>query len=234
MGVPFLTIILAENQARVVRALEAHGLTWNLGEGREISPNYLAIVLTEFLNSRETLVQFSERGKHLVDGSGTARIAMHLCGDRLWLRGAKEGDCRQLWEWANDPVVRQASFHPAPILIEDHKTWFFRKLSDPDCFLFIAMDREDQPVGQIRFDLVNEGAEVDYSIDRRFRGKGLGLHLLLAGLDALRRRIRINTVKGYVKKGNLPSIRSFERAGFVTRGMKEIEGSEAIEFIRDL
>ena len=169
-----------------------------------------------------------------MDGFGTARIVMHLSGERLWLREAEKEDCMQIWEWANDLAVRQASFHPARIPLVDHKTWFSRKLSDPGCFLFIAMDRDDQPVGQIRFDLANDEAEVDYSIDERFRGKGLGFHLLVGGLNALRRRIHIRAVKGYVKPENPPSIRTFEKAGFVPREMEEKNGFRAIKYTLDL
>jgi UDP-2,4-diacetamido-2,4,6-trideoxy-beta-L-altropyranose hydrolase len=234
MQVPFLTMVLAANQAPVARALEAAGLTWNLGEGRDLTPKDLASVLSQFLASRKVRADLSGMGRKVVDGHGTSRILMHLLGDPLWLREAEEGDCCIVWEWANDPVVRQASFHPAPILWEDHELWFSRKVSDPDCLMFIAIDREDRSIGQIRFDLAGRVAEVDLSIDGRFRGRGLGTHLLQAGLSTLRRKGRTGIVKGYVKTGNLPSIRSFEDAGFISLGTAEVQGTRCIEFELEL
>jgi UDP-2,4-diacetamido-2,4,6-trideoxy-beta-L-altropyranose hydrolase len=234
MGVPFLALILAENQAEVAQALGSRGLAWNLGEARCLSPGNLAMVLRKFLSSPKIRAELSDKGRNVVDGFGTARIVMHLYGDPLWLRMAEGRDCDQIWSWANDPVVREASFHPEPIPLADHEVWFRGKLVDARSLIFIAMNHEDQPVGQIRFDIRGDEAEVDYSIDGRFRGQGLGTHLLRAGLGELHRKSGVRVVRGLVKTGNLPSIRSFEEAGFLLKGKRKIRGSETIEFIREL
>jgi UDP-2,4-diacetamido-2,4,6-trideoxy-beta-L-altropyranose hydrolase len=58
-----------------------------------------------------------------------------------------------LWQWANDPQVRNASFSSGPISWETHVAWFNDKISIPRAEMFIAEDERGIPVGQIRFDL---------------------------------------------------------------------------------
>ena len=63
----------------------------------------------------------------------------------LRLRPVCADDCRMIWEWANDPLVRSQSFANDPIPWESHVAWFKRALRDPDMRLYIA--ESSTPVG---------------------------------------------------------------------------------------
>lgn len=101
------------------------------------------------------------------------------------LRKATEEDARLLYEWRNDPLVRQNSFHTEEIAYADHLQWFARMLQDPDSRQFILVVGEE-PAGQVRLHRVSsEGEageaavwEISYSIARAFRGQGLGRQML--------------------------------------------------------
>ena len=81
-----------------------------------------------------------------------------------YLKAATEKDINLLFEWTNDPSVRQNSFNSAPIPFEDHQRWFHRVLNDPNTFLYILYDAE-VPIGQIRLDKPEDGsAIINYSI----------------------------------------------------------------------
>ncbi len=45
-----------------------------------------------------------------MDGFGAERVISAIQGANLGLRRVEEADCRLLWEWANEPEVRSASF----------------------------------------------------------------------------------------------------------------------------
>ncbi|ONF92001.1 hypothetical protein BWD14_14905 [Leptospira santarosai] len=45
------------------------------------------------------------------------------------LRLAQDDDLELLFQWANDPLVRQMAFHSEPISLDDHKNWFYSRLN---------------------------------------------------------------------------------------------------------
>lgn len=141
------------------------------------------------------------------------------------LRRASKQDAHLLWEWANDPVVRGQAFHPAPIPWETHEQWLDSRLESPTCLMAILETATGMPVGQIRFDQVAEGVEVDLSVAAAHRGQGLGHDLLRHGLEEARTRWPAGTrVIAKVLRDNARSMWVFERCGFLSRGLRFSQG----------
>lgn len=131
------------------------------------------------------------------------------------IRKADDNDCLLLWEWANDPQVRQWSFDSQTITLEGHRQWFNGKLSDPNCYLYIVETDDHRPVGQVRFDLQgSETALIDFSVQATERGLGYGPSGLQEACRQLFKEHPVTQVMGLVKKSNSASLRAFERAGF--------------------
>lgn len=171
--------------------------------------------------------------------------AHHLFRHQLFLRPATSNDMMLYFHWANDPAVRAHSFTQEPIPLDTHQRWFERALTDPHTVLYVAellsverLATEEmpsqtlrqsvgqsvgqpmrQPIGQIRFHLADGVAEIGFSLDEAFRGKGLGTALLRAGTERLvqehGQHAALHTVRGAVKVTNPASALAFERAGFV-------------------
>jgi len=113
------------------------------------------------------------------------------------------------------PDCRQSAFNLKDISWEDHNAWFLNKQNDPNCFQYIALNSHDIPIGQIRFDINDSVAEIDYSVDKNFRDMGLGKILLKKGVEFFCAEVeRPITIQGCVKKENEPSSRVFEDIGF--------------------
>ena len=106
---------------------------------------------------------------------------------QLTCRPARDEDLMRVFEWANDPAVRAASFRSEPIPLDVHRQWFARQLAEEDRMLLIV-ERDDAagrvPVGQFRFDAGSE--EVSVSVAESFRGRGMGAAVIRAGLEYLR------------------------------------------------
>jgi UDP-2,4-diacetamido-2,4,6-trideoxy-beta-L-altropyranose hydrolase len=118
-----------------------------------------------------------------------------------------------LFDWANDPEVRENAFDPEPVKWEEHVKWFNEKLANPSCFIFILI-ADNIEFGQVRFDLKDGKAEVDISIDSKFRGKGYGTEGLKVTSEYILGKNIADSVVGLVKKSNIASQRAFEKAGF--------------------
>jgi len=233
MGVPTIAVILASNQRPIAERLDAMGVAVNLGQYEDVSSAKIAQVVMELLTAPTRRAQMSQHGRQLVDGEGTARVLMCLRGEKLRLRPARQDDCKLLWEWANEREVRASAFSSDPIPWEEHVRWFMRKLHDPRCFLFIAVDNEDTPLGQVRFDIVRDGeAEIDVSIDRDKRGLGYGALLLSKAVKEVIRVTHIRAVHAFIKPNNEASMRAFERAGFKRLSIENVRGNVAVHYIR--
>ena len=229
MGLPSLRTIVADNQAGIAKGLgEAGGAAVDLGLHKNISVNHWSRALKEILPDKNKRSCLSEQGQTLINGKGRKNIMRAMLVGPLKLRKAQENDCELLWQWANDPEVREAAFNSENISWEDHQTWFLDKQNDPDCIQYIALNRHDNPIGQIRFDAKDSVANIDYSIDKEFRGMGLGKMLLKRGIEHFcAQEEKPVKIQGLVKWKNTPSNRSFQDAGFLKIDEKHIDGDKS-------
>lgn len=132
----------------------------------------------------------------------------------VFLRRVKHDDLDLLHQWANDSVVRNNSFNTDHISYINHVEWFNKIMSDSAVLQFILMD-DDTPVGQIRLNVVNEEAEIGYSIGSEFRGQGYGHKILQLVADEVRRSYpEIKDLIAKVKPKNAASSSLFEFAGY--------------------
>lgn len=131
----------------------------------------------------------------------------------LTLRLATAADARQLWEWRNDPDVRANSFNSEEIPWETHCAWLERKVSSPDCRIWI-LERGSTPVGEVRYERRDMCAEVSVLIASPFRGQGLGTRILQLSAPIACQELGVLKLQGIIKAENQVSLRAFERASF--------------------
>ncbi len=142
---------------------------------------------------------------------------------KLKIRHATQNDSSIYLDWRNDPKVRASAFTTEKISKDIHEQWYLNKLKNDSSVLFIIND-ESNSVGQVRFE-ISEGdssAEINYSIAKEYRGKGIATPLMSKAIDAFLKQ-STNTVKliAKVKIENAASNKVFENLHF-----KKIEQSE--------
>ncbi len=213
LGLPAILIAVAENQMALARELARREIAVLLGSANEVTPERIAGELQRVLRSRQQRVSKSQLGRDLVDGRGCERVLAAMLSVELNLRRAGKSDCRLLWEWANDPGVRAASFQTAMISWDEHAAWFADKLDNG--LIYIAEDQEGKPVGQFRIDRLRNGdAKVDVSVAPEKRGCGIAAALIQKAVQAAFRETELQRLHAYVKPENQASLRAFEKAGF--------------------
>jgi UDP-2,4-diacetamido-2,4,6-trideoxy-beta-L-altropyranose hydrolase len=231
MGLPSVVLVMAENQRLIAEELDKMGVVSNLGWHERVLPSQVEQAVTRLLLSAEVRKRMASRGQGLVDGDGVARVLMRVRGQRIRLRRAREEDRRLIWEWSNDPSVRAVSFSSEPILWEQHLKWFESKLNDPGCFFYIALDEEDTPVGQVRYDTKDGEVVVSISLGPNFRGKRYGNEVIELSSQKLFKASDAKSIHSYVKMGNEASIKVFLEAGFKKLGMEMMHGEQAVHLI---
>lgn len=80
LGVPSLTVVIADNQLETANDLAAAGLIDLLGHATNVTEETLAQGLRELLNAPERRQRMADAGQALVDGRGAERVVDVLCG----------------------------------------------------------------------------------------------------------------------------------------------------------
>jgi UDP-2,4-diacetamido-2,4,6-trideoxy-beta-L-altropyranose hydrolase len=231
LGLPALLIDLAENQTPVARELGRTGVAIHLGSSKEVTASQIAEEVQSLLLSTELRSSLSHRSSELVDGEGAERVVAAVYEGGLRLRRVRRNDCRQLWEWANDPEVRPVSFATEPISWERHQQWFNSKLCDPNAVLYFVVDSANIPAGQVRYQIDGTTAAVSISLSPQFRGKGYGRVVLKMATEDLFQTTAVTQIDAYVKPNNTASLRLFTRVGYVRMGVEKIGGHQAVHFM---
>jgi RimJ/RimL family protein N-acetyltransferase len=94
-----------------------------------------------------------------------------------YLRQVNDSDMELLYRWANDSTTRAHSFDSTPISFVSHQNWFRQKIVSKNVLFFIY-HYDNKDIGQIRLDIENDTAIINYTIDSAFRGKGYGYRMM--------------------------------------------------------
>ena len=78
IGIPFATVILAENQEKIACGLEAHSISMNLGWHQSLTKKSLINCLSSLINEPKIRTKMSRNGKLLVDGNGARRVVDYM------------------------------------------------------------------------------------------------------------------------------------------------------------
>ncbi|MEM7354451.1 MAG: UDP-2,4-diacetamido-2,4,6-trideoxy-beta-L-altropyranose hydrolase [Acidobacteriota bacterium] len=232
MGLPALLVSVAENQRPVAAELARRGAALDLGWHEALDHQVLTQQVTELLADRSARKTMVERARALVDGDGVDRVVACLLTEPLWLRPVRRSDRRLLWEWANDAAVRQASLSSEPIPWQDHLGWFERQMSDGAGPFWIAMDQDEKPIGQVRFDIAPpREAEIHISIANGHRHRGHGPYLLQRAAEHLFGTRGVRRIHAHIKPDNLASARAFQRAGYQPQNDEVVKGQVVKHYV---
>ena len=132
----------------------------------------------------------------------------------VYLRKAIYSDIDILYEWANNSATRANAFNTSPIQFDDHKKWFQKKLDSENVLIFIYCNGKEN-IGQIRFDIENDTATIDYTIAPSMRNKGSGYKMMALAETKIRFEYpKIRILVGKVKDENIASQNIFKKLNY--------------------
>ncbi len=179
--------------------------------------NYLiANNLALKFDEQTTLIEkpFDEEKIKIIDGKQKKRFIKMFYHLLVTLRKATTNDIMLYYQWTNETETRKQSFNSTTIPLASHKNWFQQKIEDKNTLMLLAQVASNM-VGQVRFDLKDKKIYIGYSIDKNYRGKGLGEIILKEGIKKAKDYFGMKTpIIGYVKKQNIPSTKIFRNLGF--------------------
>ena len=233
MGLPYMVLVLAENQKYVTEKLEEDGATINLGWYEVVASDMIAKALKKVAHEKKVRSRMSRCGKKLVDGIGGKRVLKSMMVGKVTLRPVQEQDCKLIWKWANDPDMRAGSFSSKFIPWDDHVRWFNSKLNDSHCFFYIAINERAIPIGYVRIDESETEAIISNMIDGEFRGNNYGSMAQKVASEEFFNVSDAQAIHSYVKEDNEASIKMCVNAGFRKLEVTVINGFPVMHLIKD-
>ncbi len=233
IGVPTVAVAVADNQLKSILGWKKVGYIEYAGRWEDNGVIGTINQKIELLKSKSFREYKRVVGNKLIDGAGSSRIVKELLSNfyrrRLTLRKAAFVDAQDIFNLANDNIVRKSSFEPGQIEWDHHLKWLREKLRDSNCVFFIV-DCLDKFAGQVRFDTISgqKEAKISISLEKHIRGLGLSPFIISKSIKELLKTCKnVDVVKAYIKDGNIPSIKSFEEAGFKFLENMRIKGCES-------
>jgi RimJ/RimL family protein N-acetyltransferase len=181
LGLPAFVIPTAQNQKKQVVNAANVGLIYapqmEIGDAEEIVWHLQALL------QNPALLRFlSKSAMAFVDGNGVLKDVNQLISNQIHIREALLEDSENLFSWRNMPYVREVSRDKAEIHWGTHQAWFASVLVSDTKYLLIG-EVSGNPVGVVRFDVVDEVAEVSIYLVPGKTGRGLGNGLLTSAED---------------------------------------------------
>lgn len=232
---PVISGYYVENQVNVYHGFDALNLIKGIGDFNRFD-NYKEVISD--LGKEEIDYYIQQQNKHL-DGNSRKRFIAEfealVSNSTIQIRKAQASDMMTYFQWANDPSVRQNAINQEQIKLSDHKGWFENRLSSSDTYMYI-LEQDGEPVGQVRFDKKDTDAIISYSLDNKFRGKGLGKKTLNLGIEAFEKEDSpdISRLVGWVKLSNPASNKIFHKIEFSIEEEKEQDGETYNIYIKSL
>ena len=214
MGLPSIVVSTADNQVETCETMHRLGAIDYVGTASSITSEIMQMCVEQatFLENPPD----TDLGASIfVDGLGCARIVEVLSPTPptdLCLRSARRDDLLLYFNWANDPDARRNSLLPDQIKIDTHTSWFKARMISLTSHLLV-LEAGGLPIGQIRFEQANGTAWISYSLDPISRGRGLAVHLVASGIEAMS-TLGINHFSATVKADNAASLSVFRKLGF--------------------
>jgi UDP-2,4-diacetamido-2,4,6-trideoxy-beta-L-altropyranose hydrolase len=205
LGLPTLSIILAENQKTIARNLE------RVGAQRVVEAEKVEDLLKSLTVNNLKKMAFA--AAQLVDGKGAGRIYSNVIGNfeqKIEIMKVVPSDCTFLFQVQQRKNIRKYFKNKEAPTWEEHCLWFDRVLSDTKRELYKMIIGHDV-VGTVRLDEIDSTTPVvSIIVLPEFSGQGIARKTI--GIFIKKRKL--DRLMAIVNVRNKASRNMFEKAGF--------------------
>lgn len=217
LGLPALSVCVADNQLRQIADAAEQGLIYSLSGG-DLTSSFRRHI-SSLLENESLRKLISRTAMQEVDGFGVNRVVAALGVNDIEIRIANESDSPKIFEWRNHPTIRTVSKSSVLIAWADHQAWFAKVQADKNRMLLIG-EIDSEPVGVVRFDQEGETVLVSIYLVPEGGFKGQGRNLLLKAEEWLKvHRADIKSIQAEVLGANTASQHLFLGADYRLESM---------------
>ena len=210
LGLPALTLILADNQRNIAQQLHHIGASYAF----EINEIETDAFIQCFDDMPKHQAQLSQKCATLCDGLGVSRVVEVILQSSARVRRACMEDCELIYAWRNHPNIRQYMHQSNEIAWENHKKWFEKQMLNSD-YILLLYEWGNTPMGSVNFTRKNEHKWEwgFYTAPNALRGQGM--YMGRVALEYAKTHLSAQSIYAQVLKHNIASIRLHQKLGFL-------------------
>lgn len=147
------------------------------------------------------------------------------------LRPATAADAKLIFEWRNDPVIVRLGSSQREVTWTEHEEWFSQSITSKRRIFIV--ERDGVPIGQVRFDLVEESeCVISVYLATEFTGHGWGIEAISDGCELIFEAWPIHVVVASVRADNEVAQAAFRKAGFAEVDERCAPGHKIFKLLR--
>ena len=197
LGLPQVLMQTADNQELIIRFMKSESICFELSD---------ILKMTELVSTFDKLKNYP---CSLLYNYFINYLTINQSED-ISFRSVTSADLDLIFKWQNIPGLRKYFRNPEIPSYEEHVHWFETMTSNEGEFYIIQYKGNDIGSISVLFNKSNE-YEISWYLTPEYHGLGLGFKSLKRMCDVFLKRPLV----GYTDKKNIPSIKSFLRAGFI-------------------
>lgn len=226
VGLPGVAVAAAFNQEEQIQNGAKAGL-FLVPDNNEKRGTGIKRQLASLIHNSNLRQLLAKNCTTIVDGLGANRVCTMLRGEGIRVREVGANDVNSIFEWRNNPRIRNASKNAELIPFTEHKNWFNSTRKNKNVILLIG-EFSDTPIGVVRFDFhENEAVVSIYLVPEEPLAIGMGATLLKKCEKWLMAETKMSVVLvADVLNANHPSEKMFLASGYSkckTVFLKELE-----------
>lgn len=224
LGLPTITVVIAENQQTIANNLQEHGAALFINQVDIQSEQFGSKINNAAQSLRKIQIQSSKvtsgNGTQLVSSIMLDKTKLNKLLTKANLRRMTSDDLEPVLAWRNASAVRESMFSTEEIALEEHAQWFSKANKDSKINLRV-LEVDDEPVGFVNIKQVSEGkiAEWSFHVSPEAK-KGTGYLLCSLALNYVFKELKMEKLNGEVISFNKRSIALHEKLGFQKEGVQ--------------
>ncbi|TMO57486.1 UDP-2,4-diacetamido-2,4,6-trideoxy-beta-L-altropyranose hydrolase [Pseudoalteromonas phenolica] len=213
LGLPSLTVTLADNQNEIARQLDEYGAHLYLGHIKDMTFSAFENAFMMLSQTPSLLEEMSKKALQICDGKGVANLIRKVGVANIFLKKATTQDIKTVFKWQSNPVIRQFSRNPNPISWSEHQKWMKAALKSNTRHIYIIRSKthlDDLSVGMLRLDEHLDGYEISILVDEKFQNQNIALN----AIKSIPEQFLLKKIYATVSTANKASQNLFTKAGF--------------------
>lgn len=209
LGLPSVNIALADNQVPGIQATADARAAIALTASALGNPEAITEALRVLIANH---AEMSLSAAALCDGLGAKRVVSAMSSQ---LRDVSADDAKLIFDWRNQPHIREASLNSNPLIWENHLSYLERVLDNPKDHCWKIYQEDGIDLGLVNAKRLEDGRWTwGFYIGANEAPKGAGRRMLIKFQRELLKKPNFNGVRAVVLAENLKSRRLHEALGF--------------------
>lgn len=224
---PTLSGFYVDNQKSIYKGLLNKSVIFEGGDFSNYKEEDFEHRIHSILTSNKIDLQVKNQHE-LFDEKINNRLLGLINQMNISFRKCDENDMLIVFNWSNDEVVRKSSYNSSIIELEDHKSWFEKKINNKKSLFLVALVNK-VPAGMVRYEVEDEHSIVGVVVSKEFRGQSLASEFLRKSARLYFKKFNA-PILAYIKKENKASINAFKNAKYEYLKEKVVQGSISLIF----